>query len=183
MKSAGNFLLLLIYSCYGCSLTVHAQKINWASDNPGTYHLTFATFNHAQMIYDGTIAFTFHKRQLTIHKQFFLSAKDTLLFTRDVTSHFLGQLKGIRLDTLKDFYMNWCVMPISGNEYSVSTNNSGITKKNWLHHYYLKEIDKLITVINKVVPKQYKIRYLNDDPDNYCDWQRFQTIMSDTTAH
>lgn len=183
MKTIGKSLLLVISCLHGWSGSAHAQKINPATDNTDPFSFSFSTFNHAERIFDGTTIYHLNNRQLTVKKRFFLSAIDTILFSRKVTSRFLAQLKVIQLDTLKDFYMNWCVMPTSGNEYFISTDRSGITKTIWLHHYYLKEIDNLATVINKVVPKQYKIRYLNDDPDNYCDWQRLQTIMSDTTAH
>ncbi len=183
MKTTGKSLLLLISCFYGWTGNAQVQKINPATDNADSFSLSFSTFNHAERIFDGTTTYHLNNRQLTVKKRFFLSAIDTILLTRKVTARFLAQLKGIQLDTLKDFYMNWCVMATSGNEYFISTGRSGITKTIWLHHYYLKEIDNLATVINKVVPRKYKIRYLDDEPDNYCDWQRLQTIMSDTTVH
>jgi len=183
MKTTGKSLLLIISCSFGWSDNVQAQKINPATDNADPFSLSFSTFNHAERIFDGTTTYHLNNRQLTVKKRFFLSAIDTILFTRRVTARFLKQLKSTQLDTLKDFYMNWCVMATSGNEYFISTSRGVITKTIRLHHYYLKEIDRLATVINKAVPKNYKIKYLNDDPDNYCDWQRLQTIMSDTTAH
>jgi hypothetical protein len=183
MNTPGKFFLLLISCFYGWSDNAQAQQITPAKDNAYPFSLSFSTFNHAERIFDGTTTYHLNNRQLTVKKRFFLSAIDTILFTRRVTARFLKQLRSIQLDTLKDFYVNYCVMVSSGNEYAISTDKSGITKTIWLHHYYLKEIDNLATVINRVVPKKYKIKYLDDEPDNYCDWKRLQTIMCDTTAH
>lgn len=96
------------------------------------------------------------------------SDEDTLLFSKKIDKNSLEQIKNIRLDSLQDFYFNYCIMATSGNEYFVSTTVDTITKKISLHHYYNSQIERLINELNKHVPYTLKHNYLTKDTQQDC---------------
>ena len=80
----------------------------------------------------------------------------------------LDAILKLRLDTLKDYYTNWCVMTTSGDEYFLNFSSPQLTKKISLHHYYLKQLDAIIQLINANLPKKHQFRYLNKDEKQDC---------------
>ncbi len=97
------------------------------------------------------------------------SDKDTILFSKRIDDNSIEQIESIRIDSLKDFYFNNCIMATSGNEYFISTTIDTVNKKIALHHYYDKQIEKLITELNKNIPDIFKLDYLTSETKQDCE--------------
>ena len=72
------------------------------------------------------------------------------------------------LDSLKDYYFNNCVMITSGDEYFLDFESNSTQKSISLHHYYLKQLDDIIQIINSNLPKEYRFQYLAKDTKQDC---------------
>jgi len=96
------------------------------------------------------------------------SDKDTILLSKKIDTNSIEQIKNIRLESLKDFYFNYCIMATSGNEYFISTTIDTVNKKISLHHYYDKQIERLINELNKNIPDDLKLDYLTNDTKQNC---------------
>lgn len=92
--------------------------------------------------------------------------------TLSKTSRLLTSIKKIRLDSLKNFYFNQCVMITSGDEYYLDFTNDLLTKKIHLHHYYLEQIDEIVKLLNNNLPKKHRFSYVSRDIEQDCDFFR-----------
>jgi hypothetical protein len=72
------------------------------------------------------------------------------------------------MDSLKDYYFNYCVMITSGDEYFLNFTNSSTKKSISLHHYYLKQLEEIIQLINTNLPKKYQFQYLTSGERQDC---------------
>ena len=72
------------------------------------------------------------------------------------------------MENLKDCYFNYCVMVTSGDEYFLDFTNNSKTKSISLHHYYLKQLDEIIKLINANLPKKHQFQYLTKDERQDC---------------
>lgn len=145
---ATYILTILILTCgllvYGQNLTTH-KPIKTKSN----FLLTISTYNHAERIFNGTLTYKLDDSILTISRRAMFSNKDTTLLSKTVDSNSLDRIKNIRLDSLKDFYFNYCIMATSGNEYFVSITTDQTSKKINLHCYYEPQVARLINKLNK----------------------------------
>lgn len=132
------------------------------------FSLSITTYNHAEQIFDGITTYSLTKDTLTIHKTFMFSDQDSILFSKKLDFNSIDQLEKIRLDSLEDFYFNYCIMATSGNEYFISTIIDTVNKKISLHHYYNEQIEKLINELNNNIPDRFKLDYLTKDTKQDC---------------
>ena len=106
------------------------------------FSLSITTYNHAEQLFKGTTTYYLKNDTLKIHRSFMFSDKDTILLSKKIDNNSLERIKNIRIDNLKDFYFNHCVMATSGSEYFISTTIDTVNKKITLHHYYNKQIER-----------------------------------------
>jgi len=132
------------------------------------FSLSITTYNHAEQIFNGITTYSLTKDTLTIHKKFMFSDKDTILFSKKLDFNSIDQIEKIRLDSLEDFYFNYCIMATSGNEYFISTTIDTVNKEISLHHYYNQQIDRLINELNKNIPDSFKLDYLTKETKQDC---------------
>lgn len=161
-------ILTMLILSFGLIAFGQNKTENKYVDSDSKFLLIISTFNHAQKIYEGTLTYILTDNNLSIERRPMFSEKDTTLFFKKIDNTSLEQIKSIRLDKLKDFYFNECVMITSGNEYFVSTTFDNITKTIHLHHYYDRQIEILINELNLQLPDSLKIRYLTSDTKQDC---------------
>jgi hypothetical protein len=80
----------------------------------------------------------------------------------------ISALNKIEVDSLKDYYFNYCIIMTSGDEYSLDFIKNSTKKSINLHHYYLKQLDDVIQLINSNLPSKYRFQYLNKDEKQDC---------------
>jgi len=78
------------------------------------------------------------------------------------------EIRSLALNTLQEYYFNNCVMITSGNEYRISITDGMTSKRIRLHHYYLKQIEQLVAIINNQSPEKYRIHYLTESTKQDC---------------
>ena len=133
--------------------------------------LSLTTYNHAELLFKGFWKYVFNDSTLSIIRESaILPYTSTVIFSKKIQINLSKEVQFLRLDTLKNFYFNRCVMGTSGNEYYVIISVGTSSKKIHLHHYYRKEIKKLTIFLNKLLPKIYKIDYLDLDTKQDCEW-------------
>lgn len=59
-------------------------------------------------------------------------------------------------------------MITSGDEYFLDITKNSTKKSISLHHYYLKQLEDIIQIINSKLPKKYKFHYLSKDEKQDC---------------
>lgn len=127
----------------------------YKNSNEGATYKVYYFTNKKIYIYEKPFPTDNYKERLyTKHKH---SAKEL----------FLKILK-LKLDSLKEEYYNNCIDSSSGQDFSIiiSTRSKQISKK--LHHYYLKEIDDLVTLLNSYLPQTMQIPYLDKETKQDC---------------
>lgn len=167
MKQKIYFLTILICTC---GLFAYGQDtVSKDIKNPKSkFSLLISTSNHAELLFNGTMIYNLTNNTLTIHRETMFSDKDTILFSKKLDTNSIEQIRNIQLDSLKDHYFNYCIMPTSGNEYFISTTIDTVTKNISLHHFYNKQIKRLINELNKNIPDNFKIDYLSKDTKQDC---------------
>jgi len=155
-------ILILTYGLFACGQDTVSNK------SKSNFSLSISTYNHAEQIYNGITTYNLTNDTLTIRKTFMFSDKDTILLSKKIDTNSIEQIKNIRLESLKDFYFNYCIMATSGNEYFISTTIDTVNKKISLHHYYDKQIERLINELNKNIPDDLKLDYLTNDTKQNC---------------
>jgi hypothetical protein len=133
------------------------------------FSLTLITYNHAELLFEGTLTYTVNDSCITIYNRKELSGKDNVIFSKRIKETSLHQIKAVKLDTIKRYYNNKCIMPTSGSEYDISITKGAVTKNVHLHHYYQREIDQLIICMNKLLPVEYTIEYVSRKTKQDCD--------------
>ena len=79
-----------------------------------------------------------------------------------------GEISNLCLDTLKEVYYNNCVDTISGYDYSILIETKAMTKSITLHHYYIKQVEDLVGLLNKYLPQTLQIQYLSRENRQDC---------------
>jgi hypothetical protein len=59
-------------------------------------------------------------------------------------------------------------MATSGDEYLISATMDSVEMEISLHHYYHKQIEKLINELNKNIPDSIKLDYLKKNTKQDC---------------
>ena len=169
MKTSATILFFLLASTTFGQHEPSKEKIAY-KDSIYTFKLTFSTFNHAELIFEGAATYQLTESSISIKKKFFLDTSDKVVYKRKIqkSRNCLLAITQLRLDTLKDYYFNYCVMITSGNEYFLDYSSNSETKHITLHHYYLKQLDDIIQIFNANLPKKYRIDYLTKDEKQGC---------------
>jgi hypothetical protein len=163
-----SFFIFIIYS----SLSV--GQTNSLIANPDSsfskFSLTLTTFNHAEMLFNGTTTYKLTKTSIQIKSTSFGDKKGKAIFNKSLPDSLkiLSAIRNVGLDSVKNFYFNYCVMATSGNEYILSFKNVKVNKEIHLHHYYLKQLDEIVNIINSQLPSKYKMKYLTKETKQDC---------------
>jgi hypothetical protein len=140
------------------------------SSSASRYSLSITTYNHAGLLFDGMMVYELKGKKLTISNQHTILVHDKkILASTEIEDDLIEQIKAIKLDTLSDYYSNHCVMITSGDEYFFRITNGKNTKNIRLHHYYHPQVEKLVALINKLVPEKYQIDYETSDTKQDCE--------------
>lgn len=142
-----------------------------AGQDTTAFKLTFTTYNHAERIFNGTTTYILTPSWLKVAKTYYGDTNSKTVYSKSLSKKqkVASSISNIRLDSLKEFYFNYCVMATSGNEYFLDYLNNSTNKRIRLHHYYLKELDDIIQIINSNLPKKYRIRYLTRNTKQDCN--------------
>lgn len=165
MTRRTTYILAILTSA--CGLFATRQQSNREGLNKFTLILT--TYNHAERLFKGITTFELADHSLKVRRRHMFSDKDTLLFFKKLDNNSIARIKNIRLDSLQDFYFNYCIVATSGNEYFVLTTKDTMAKEISLHHYYNPQIESLINELNKHVPSNLKHNYLEKDTKQDCE--------------
>ena len=135
------------------------------------FKLTFSSFNHAELLFDGETTYILTESQIKIINTALGNKKWKVIFSKKLSpsQNLSDSIKKMRLDSLEDDYTNWCVMITSGNEYLISYSRGKQKKSISLHHYYLKSIDDLVTLFNSLIPIRFHISYLSKETKQDCN--------------
>jgi hypothetical protein len=169
MKILGVSILLVFVSvAFGQNQSAKGN-IN-SKDSVTKFSLSFSTFNHAERIFDGTTTFLLTASSVKVTKRSFGGTKSKTVYSKKIPNKqlLLSTINKIGLDSLKNFYFNYCVMVTSGNEYFLDFTSNSTTKSIRLHHYYLKQLDDVIQFINANLPKRYQFQYLPKNTTQDC---------------
>jgi hypothetical protein len=144
--------------------------VSFGQDSIKTFNLIFTTYNHAERIINGTTSYVLTDSSIKVTKTFLGERKDKTFYFRCFprTNKYFSEIRRLELESLKDFYFNFCVLATSGDEYFIYYSDNLITKNINLHHYYLKELDTIIQIINSNVPKKYRFKYLTKETKQDC---------------
>ena len=156
-------ILAVLISLLYCSIVFGQSQ----SDK---FNISFSTFNHAERIYNGTTTYKLTESSIKVTKTYFGDTISKTVYSKKIKNKqtLISALSEIRLDTLKDYYFNYCVMITSGDEYFLDYIKNSTKKSISLHHYYLKQLDDIIQLINSNLPKKYQFRYLSKDEKQDC---------------
>jgi hypothetical protein len=115
--------------------------------------------------------YSFEKKKFRIYEKPFAtnSFKEHLYTNHKFNSDKLfHEISTLNLDTLKGVYYNNCIDTISGYDYSIIMETKELTKSITLHHYYIKQIDDLVSLLNKYLPQTLQIHYLTRETRQDC---------------
>ena len=118
MKMAGVSILLVFASvAFGQNQSAKGN-IN-SKDSLTKFSLSFSTFNHAERIFGGTTTFLLTASSVKVTKTFFGESKSKTVYSKKIpqTQILLSTINKIGLDSLKDFYYNYCIIMTNGDEY------------------------------------------------------------------
>ncbi len=118
----------------------------------------------------GTMCYNISGEQLKVSNHPLFDSLVRVIYAVRLSKSAAANIKNFvqKLDTLDEFYMNYCVMPTSGEEFWTRYEINSKTKIISLHHYYLEQFKDLIDQINLNLPKKYKIRYLTKETKQDC---------------
>ena len=159
-------ILVLLLVCFYSSVSL-------GQDSTADFELTFTTFNHAERIHDGTTTYVLTESTLKVMKTYLFDPKSKTVFSKSIRrgEKLVLNINNVRLDSLEDFYYNFCIMGTSGNEYFLDLKNVAGKKSISLHHYYLKQLEDLILLMNEYLPNRHRIHYLSKDTEQGCTLQ------------
>jgi len=161
-----TFLIFLIYSTF--SFGQNDSTSVQSNTSYSKFTLTFSTFNHAYWILNGTTTYKLTNTSIEVTNTSFGDKKGKVIFRKTFRDSLVSDINNIGLDSIEDFYFNYCVMVTSGNEYFISFKTAKMTKKVDLHHYYLKQVADMVNIINSQLPDKHKIHYLTRNTKQDC---------------
>lgn len=135
-----------------------------------SFRISFSTFNHAERIFNGTTTYILTESSIKVTKTYFGDTTSKTVYSKKIKNNqsLVLALDKIEMDSLKDYYFNYCVMITSGDEYFLDFIRNSTKKSISLHHYYLKQLDDIIGIINSNLPSKYQFLYLNKDDKQDC---------------
>jgi hypothetical protein len=165
------FRFILLYFLPFVGLGQVTSKMTRSNNNLKTYKfsLTFCMFNHAEWLMEGQTTYELTNTQIRIINTSFGEKKGKEIYSKKIVNNsFIDTIMKLRLDTLKDYYTNWCVMTTSGDEYFLNVSSPWLKKKISLHHYYLKQLNDIIQILNSLIPNRFQFKYLSKDEKQDC---------------
>lgn len=169
MKCFGALIFLCFYSiCFAQGNS--ARDIATYSDPDSAFKISFTTFNHAQRLYNGITTYILTASSIKVKKVFLGDTTSKTVFARRIGNkhNLIATFDKLRLDSIEDYYFNYCVMITSGNEYFLTFENRTTKRRVSLHHYYLKQFDDIVQIINANLPRKYRCQYLTKDTKQDC---------------
>lgn len=130
------------------------------------FSISFNTYNHAELLSGGT-SFILNNDSLVIKKGGIKTGR--IVFSKEIDKKIIDEIRSLGLNSLEEYYFNNCVMITSGNEYRISFTDGKTFKRICLHHYYLKQIEQLVVIINNQIPEKYKINYQTGKTKQDCE--------------
>jgi hypothetical protein len=168
-----KILVAFIFLLFATVLSGQTQLVKdniVSKDSVIKFKLSFSTFNHAERIFNGTTTYLLTDSVIKVTKTFFGDTTSKTVYSRPISKsqNIISVINSIGLDSLKDIYLNNCVMLTSGDEYFLDFSSNSLTKNINLHHYYLRQLDDIIRIINSNLPKKYQFHYLSKDTKQDC---------------
>ncbi len=129
------------------------------------------------MLIDGTTTCLLTETSIQVTKRYFGDTISNTVYRKKIRNNkqLISALNKIQLDTLKDYYANYCIMMTSGNEYMLDFTKNSKKKSIHLHHYYLRALEDIIQLMNAYLPKKHQFHYLGKDEIQNCDLLRMLT--------
>lgn len=168
MKSCRCFVLigfLLMNFLYGSAANMVAGKL---PEDSSRFSLILSFYNHAELVYKGSMTYHITEDYLGISRHNLFEKKKKPVYSANIRKAVSDSLISMNLDTLSYYYYNYCIMSTSGNEYFISIENNGTEKRTYLHHYYHPQVERLIHIINALVPEEYRISYMKQNTKQDC---------------
>lgn len=137
-------------------------------EDSSRFVLTYSFYNHAELVSKGTMTYRLTNDYLGITRRNLFDKKDIPLYSTNIRKSVSDSIRGLRMDTLQFFYHNDCVMSTSGNEYFISLETGLKEKRIHLHSYYHPQIERLIHIMNAVLPEDYRLYYMSKDNKQDC---------------
>jgi hypothetical protein len=78
------------------------------------------------------------------------------------------ELSKLNLYSLKKEYNNNYIDSNNGKDYFIIITSKTNTTSTNLHHYYIKEIEEFMTLLNRYLPQTLQILYLNKETKQDC---------------
>lgn len=156
---------LVLFTLSLFSFSGHAQ----AQEKDSTHFvLTLSFYNHAELVYRGAMSYRLTNDYLGISRRNLFDKQNIPLYSANIGKAVSDAISILRTDTLQTFYHNNCIMSTSGDEYFISIERGIQEKRIHLHSYYHPQIDRLINLMNAVVPEEYRIPYMSKDTKQDC---------------
>lgn len=162
-------ILFFAWASVAFAQTEMANKIG--NKKNSAIRMSFTTYNHAERIYDGVSTYILTNSSVIVKKRFLFGKKSKTIYRRRIKNEqtLVSSISNIKLDSLEDHYFNNCILITSGDEYSLSVEIGSTKKTLRLHHYYLKQLEDIIRIINSNLPAKYQIRYLSSTTKQDCE--------------
>lgn len=141
-----------------------------AQTGANPFSLEITDWNHASLIYEGRHTYIMTDTSVQVFTTPIFSRQMQLLYAQKISpfTQSIIDLSNLNVEALDTFYFNQCIMPTSGEEYTVTFKNATSNKSIMLHHYYLKQIDSIIVLFNDNLPEAFKIKYLTNTTRQDC---------------
>lgn|GEM_PF-1935921 len=163
MVQAIRYRLFLFFLC-----TIGFPGFAQEPEDSSRFVLSLSLYNHAELVYKGSMTYRLTNDYLGISRRNLFDKRDIPLYSTNIRKSVSDSIGLLRLDTLQFFYHNDCVMSTSGNEYFISIERGRQEKRIHLHSYYHPQVERLIGIMNAVVPEEYRIHYMSKDTKQDC---------------
>ena len=163
-----NIILIFPLLTFGQSEIVKGKKSN--IESIPKLKIAFTTYNHAERIFNGVTTYILTDSLIEVKKKYFGDKKSKVVYSNIISNlqQLMSEFKKIRLDSLAEYYYNECVMITSGDEYCFDFICGSTKKSTSLHHYYLKEVEEVVKLINSTLPDKYQFHYVPKDTEQDC---------------
>jgi hypothetical protein len=145
-------------------------SVSFGQNQIDKFSISFSTFNHAERIFAGTTTYLLTETSIKVKKTYLGETSSKTIYSKKIKNRqsLILTLAKIDIDTLKDYYFNYCIMITSGDEYFLNFTHNSQKKSIRLHHYYLTQLDDIIQIINSNLPNKYRFQYLSKDVKQDC---------------
>jgi hypothetical protein len=163
MVQAARYRLFLFFLC-----TTGFSGFSQEPQDSTRFVLTLSFYNHAELVYNGAMIYRFTNDYLGISRRNLFDKEEKHLYSANIGKAVSDPVRLLRLDTLQMIYNNYCIISTSGNEYFISIESGTQEKRIHLHSYYHPQIERLIHMMNALVPEEYRMLYMSKDTKQDC---------------